>query len=89
MKTFIEIMKWVGCGLAVFGFVFATGMFIADTLYRKALGYDAYYELNAVNIWDILGVFVMGCALASIAVILEAIFEAGKRSALGKEEQNG
>ena len=85
MKTFIEIMKWVGLALAVFGFAFAAGMLVSEGLYRKALGYDAYYELNVLSLWDILGLFIIGCALASIAVILEAVFQSGERSAAQEE----
>ena len=85
MKTFIEIVKWAGGALAVLGFAFAAGMLVCEGLYRKALGYDAYSELNVLSLWDILGLFIVGCALASIAVILEAVFQSGERSAAQEE----
>ena len=80
MKTFIEIMKWAGGVIAVFGFSFSFGMIVADSLYHTALG-EMYYELNVLSLWNTLGIFVIGCALATLFVILEAVFNAGERSA--------
>ena len=88
MKTFIEVIKWAGCALAILGFAFAAGMLVSEGLYRKALGYDAYYALNVLSLSDILGIFIMGFALAAIAVILEAVFQSGERSAAQEEQKD-
>ncbi len=88
MKTFIEIMKWVGGGTMICGLVFAIGMIRAEGLYRTALGYDAYLDLNAISLWNVLGIFVVGSALAITFGILAVVFESGERSAVREEQED-
>lgn len=89
MKTFIKVMEWLGAGITLFGFVYAVGVIIADDLYLTALGPDAYFDLNAISIWDILGVFVVGIALVITFEILNVVFKSGERSAAqeGREDE--
>ena len=81
MKTFIKTMEWLGAGVTCFGFAYALGMMIADDLYQTALGHDAYLDLNAISIWNILGIFVAGVALVITFEILNVVFKSGERSA--------
>ena len=85
MKTFLEIMKYVGGALTAFGFAYAVGMIVADTSYMDALG-EAYYTVSVIGLWDVMGILVIGGALTTLVVILEAVFIAGERSALGGNE---
>ena len=88
MKKIIEIIKWVGAGVACFGFAYAVGMMIADDLYQTALGTDAYLDLNAISIWNILGVFLVGCVLEITFEILDVVFKSGERSAAQEEQKD-
>lgn len=88
MKTFIEVIKWVGAGVTCFGFAYAVGMMIADDLYQTALGTDAYLDLDAISIWNLLGVFVVGVALVITFEILGVVFKSGERSAAQEEQED-
>jgi F0F1-type ATP synthase membrane subunit c/vacuolar-type H+-ATPase subunit K len=88
VKTFIEIMKWVGVGVTCFGFAYAVGIMIADDLYQTALGLDAYLDLNAISIWNMFGIFVIGIALVITAEILGVVFKSGERSAAREEQKD-
>lgn len=88
MKTFINIMEWLGAGITCFGFVYAIGMMIADDLYQTALGLDAYLDLNAISIWNILWIFVVGVALVITFEILDVVFKSGERSAAQEEQKD-
>ncbi|TET42882.1 MAG: hypothetical protein E3J60_01580 [Dehalococcoidia bacterium] len=89
MKTFIEIMKWAGAGWAIFGCIFSMGVVFADIQYKKALGLDAYYELNVINIWDVGGVMFIGIVTTIIVLTLDAVFKSGERSAAREEQKDG
>ena len=88
MKTFINIMKWLGTGVACFGFAYALGMTFAEDLYQTALGPDAYLGLNAISIWNVLGIFVVGIALVITFEILDVVFKSGERSAAQEEQED-
>ena len=85
MKTFINIMEYVGAGVTCFGFAYAVGMMIADDLYQTALGADAYLDLNAISVWNIVAIFVVGVALVITFEILKVVFKSGERSAAREE----
>ena len=88
MKTFIKIVSWGSIGILIFGLIYVIGMVIADDLYKQALGYDAYFELNAISLWNMLGIFAIGSALAIFTSILEMVFKAGESSAAQKEQED-
>jgi len=88
MKTFIEIIKWWGGGVTIFGISYSVGMMVADNLYRTALGTNAYLDLNAISLWDMLRVFVVGVAMLITASILYIVFKSGERSAAQEEQKD-
>lgn len=88
MKTFIKIMGWLSAGVAVLGFAYSCGMMIADDLYLKALGVDAYLDLNAISVWNRVGILVVGIALVITFEILNVVFKSGERSAAQEEQKD-
>jgi len=88
VKKLIDIMEWLGAGVTCFGFAYAVGIMIADDLYQTALGLDAYLDLDAISIWNMLGIFVVGVALVITFEILKFVFNSGVRSAAREEQKD-
>lgn len=87
MKTLIVVTQYVGFGLVAFGFVYATGMMVADEIYKRVLGTAVYYEMDALSICDVVGVLTIGSVILIASYLMEAVFKAGEASATKEEDE--
>lgn len=87
MKTLIAIMQYVGAGLTAAGFCYASGMLVADELYKRALGASSYWEIDAFDSWDVVWMIVIGGAILVISYFMDGVFRAGEESVKKEEDE--